>query len=157
MKKIVFILCSVFVFSNLSYAMPRKYSEDKQNRNQINRQARKEKMENLRKHRMEFEAKLDALTDQFNNAKKKEREDIKKEVKALVSEKVDHDIVHKKEMLEIQKERIAYLEEEISTIEKDKEKYIEEQVEFFLSEEGQEKRAEFKERRNKRRSAATYK
>jgi len=57
----------------------------------------------------------------------------------------------KKKMLEETKARIDKLEKEIASIEQDKEKYINEKVDFIVSEEGQGKRKEFKEKMKERK------
>jgi citrate synthase len=138
MKKAAIALCATFLFGNLAYAGEYKGKFDKEEH--------KAKFEEMKKERREFDKKLDELIEKFNKAEDLEKDSVKTEIKALLSERTDKELPKKKEMLEEQKGRIDKLEKEIASIEADKEKYIEEKAEKILIPEGQAKRKEFKEK-----------
>ena len=135
MKKTAFILCSIFIFSSLSYAMPGNHNL-KGNDSAEDKKARDEKMMILKKDFIEYHKNLENLIDEYNKADNKKKEEILKDIKALVYEQTDKDVAKKKEMLAIQKERITKFEEKISEIEADKEAYVNKKVAFYISSEG---------------------
>lgn len=149
MKKMAIVLCSVFLASTLSYAMP-KPDGAKSKHHGSNKEERRAKMEEMRKDQADFEKQLDELIAKYNTSKGQDKDAIKQDVKKLISAKTDKDLVRKKEMLELQKARIDRLEGKITEIEADKEAYVDKQVDFFLSKEGQKKIEEFKENRKNR-------
>ncbi|MDR2192647.1 MAG: hypothetical protein LBO62_07210 [Endomicrobium sp.] len=137
-KKTAVALCATLLLGSLSYAGEHK--------GKFNNEERKAKFEEMKKERVEFEKNLSGLIEKFNQAEESAKNDVKTEIKALLSERTDKELPKKKEMLEEQKKRIDKLEKEIASIEADKEKYIEEKVEKIISPEGQAKRKEMKEK-----------
>lgn len=153
MKKAAVVICSVFIFSNLSFAIPPGSNPDGKGVSP-NKRERNARMMEMRKDYIEFHEKLDPLLDKYHKANDDQKEAIGKEIKTLVSEQTEKELIKKKEMLVIQKERIADFEKRINEIENDKEAYINKKIDYCISEEGRkrikEKSIEFKNREQNR-------
>lgn len=137
MKKASMVLCSIFIFSSLSFAMPGK--DEAKGPHHADKKEREEKMMMMKKDFMEYHKKLEDLIEKYNKAKGKKKDAVVEEIKALVAGQTDKDVAKKKEMLAVQKERIEDFEKKISEIESDKDAYVNKKVNFYISEEGQQK------------------
>lgn len=127
MKKAALVFCGIFLCSSLSFAYP-GWHEGKD----MDKQERKEFMEKQRKEKKEYFNELEKLVEKYNKASDKKKEDVKKEIKALMSKETDKEIAFKKE-------KLAKMQERINAMETDKDSYLDKKVERVLSPEGQEK------------------
>ncbi|MCL1971447.1 MAG: hypothetical protein FWG57_00435 [Endomicrobia bacterium] len=145
MKKLTLAVCGMFVLTSLSFGGPGMDMKEKAEHKE-EREARKARMEAAKRDHMEYQKNLDALIEKYNAADSKGREEIKKEIRALVAIQTDKEIALKKDMLEKQKERIQKLETSIAKLEANKDKRIDKKVELFISPEGQQKMQEKREK-----------
>lgn len=160
MKKAALAVCCMFVLSSLTFAMPGPKPEMcgfEDNETKEERQARKEKMEAMKKEHAEFKKEMDELLTKYNKADDKKKAEIKKEIRDLVAVRTDKDIADKKDMIEDQKTRIKKLEDGIASIEADKDKHIDNKVEFLTSPEGQAKMKEMREKKETAQKNKAYK
>ncbi|MCL2145217.1 MAG: hypothetical protein FWH43_06995 [Endomicrobia bacterium] len=145
MKKSALAVCMMFVLTSLSFGGTEMYAH-KGGDSKEDKEARKAKMEAVKKDHMEFQRNLDAIIERYNKADDKSKADIRNEIRALIAAQTDKEIAAKKDMLEMQKARINKLEENIADLETNKNKHIDSQVNFVTSAEGQAKMKEMKEK-----------
>ena len=149
MKKLLLALCGVFIFATMSIASAEKnFYHTGNDYSKENKEERKAKMEAMKKDLMEFEQKMDVLIEKYNKSGKKEKIEVKKEMKDLVTAQTDKEITMKKEMLAKQQERLDKLEKSIAELESNKDTHIDKKVDFATSREGQKKIKEMKEKRS---------
>ncbi|MDR2426502.1 MAG: hypothetical protein LBD46_04910 [Endomicrobium sp.] len=161
MRKLALAVCSMFVMASLSFAgsgmgMYAGGFKDKETKEE--KEARKEKMEAIKKDYEEFQKNIDVLIEKYNNANDDaDKESVKGEIRGLVAVQTDKNIAAKKDMLEDQKARISKLETKITDLEANKDKYIDEKVDFFTSAEGQAKMKEMREKKEKKEKTSAEK
>ena len=150
MKKLTLAVCSLFVLSSLSFAdQGLEYKYGKEGKEE--KETRKAKMEAVKKDHMEYQNNLDALIEKYNAASDQDKAGVKEEIRVLVAVQTDKEIVLKKEMLKAQKERINKQEAKLADLEANKEARINEKVDFAISQKGQAKRMEMKEKAEKKK------
>jgi hypothetical protein len=135
MKKMALVMLGMFLLGNVGFAGGGKFDgkHKKMDPEQGNRWAA------LKQDRTEFFKNLEALIEKYNKALEQDKEAVRNEIAAIISSQHDKDIAAKKEMLEAKKEMAAKMEAAISQMEKDKAAFVNKKVDFWVSEEGQEK------------------
>ncbi|MCL2485209.1 MAG: hypothetical protein FWF00_03095 [Endomicrobia bacterium] len=122
-KKLFAVLCAVCLLSSLSFAGEQISGADKQDAKE-----RKARMTEFKEDRAEYLKALESLVEKYNKASDKDKESVKNEIKALISQETDRELVQKKAMLAEQRERIEKFEAQIAKIESNKEAYIDKKV-----------------------------
>jgi len=150
MKKTVFIVLGMFVLSSFSFAGEGKFAGKHKNMDP----EQKAKWEAMKKEKAEYFKNLEILVNKYNAAADEDKGSVKQEIAVLVANQTDKNIAAKKDMVAAKKEEIVNLEASISEMESDKTAYVGKKVDFFLSEEGQEKIQKMK---NKKDCGKDYK
>ena len=135
MKKMALVMLGMFVLSNVGFAGGGKFD----GKHKKTDQEQENKWSAVKQERAEFFKTLEALIEKYNAASDQDKEPVKKEITALVASQTERDIAAKKEMLAAKKEMAAKMEAGISEMEKNKTAVIDKKVDFWVSEEGQEK------------------
>ena len=134
MKKTALAMLGMFVLSSFSFAGEGKF--DKKCKMDPEQKAKKEA---VKEEKIEYFKNLEILVNKYNTAADADKEPVKQEITALISIQNDKDIAAKKDMLAAKKEMVAKLEAKIAEMESDKTAAVNKKVDFFLSEQGQEK------------------
>lgn len=138
LKRLVLVICAVFAFGVVFPTVSTAIFDDEEQESK--------KFSTFKKYEVYFVGALSELLLRYDAEKGSAKDDFKKEITKLVTERTDKEAEFKKEKAQKLEAKIAKITKELAALKADKDSYINKEVNKYLSKKGREQLQKKKER-----------